>query len=768
MDFMRCYGCMKPLDAPRGICPHCGYDNREGPKAQQPHALPCGTVLNGRYVVGRVLGQGGFGITYIGWNVSLDMPVCIKEYYPDGAAMRSASQSRQVCWGVSDNARNLKQGRESFVREARKAVKLRDLDAVVMVWDVFYENETAYIVMDYIEGETLKSRLMRQGKAMGEKECVELLRPVMQDLEKAHARGIVHRDIKPDNIMLTPQETPVLLDLGAAKDLGGGSGQSSFVVASQGFSPLEQYTRAGEIGAWTDVYALCATIVWCVSGKLLPTPMDRLYGEPLKLDAFSPAVAEVLERGLALKSADRIQTMGELLKELEAATTPHTRRKKGKWPVLIAAMLVITLAGALILPRAMRAENIVKNAQVGDTVLFGTYEQDNDSSNGKEDIEWLVLAKEDDRILVTSKYALDCRRYNNAYESVTWESCTLRRWLNDAFLSTAFSADEQALIPTVTVSADKNPSHSTNPGNSTRDRVFLLSVPEAERYFASDAERQCTPTAYASSQGSISDKGMWWLRSPGYHAGYAACVSSDGAVYGRGNGVYDDHSVVRPALWIAAKPSAAETAEPTKEPAFTAPNEPAVGDTVLFGSYEQDNDKSNGKEDIEWLVLAKENDRILVTSKYALGRQQFNTKFEPVTWESCTLRKWLNNEFLKAAFSADEQALIPTVAVSVDKDPDSGTDPGASTQDQVFLLSIQEVNRYFASDEERKCYTSAQKTDDYAAKGAGQCWWWLRSPCDDSRNAAIVDYTGCVYENGYLVDSQDVVIRPALWISLSS
>ena len=128
MKFNRCFGCIRVLPTPGGVCPHCGYDNITGPGAQPSHTLPCGTVLNKQYVLGRSLGQGGFGITYIGYDLNLELPVCIKEYYPEGAAMRVASQSRTVYWGSSENAQGMKRGRESFVKEAKKAAKLRDLD----------------------------------------------------------------------------------------------------------------------------------------------------------------------------------------------------------------------------------------------------------------------------------------------------------------------------------------------------------------------------------------------------------------------------------------------------------------------------------------------------------------------------------------------------------------------------------------------------------------------------------------------------------------
>ena len=332
MKFKRCYGCMRELDAPGSICPRCGYDNTTGPEKQPGHALPCGTVLGGRYVIGRVLGQGGFGITYVGWNLTLEIPVCIKEYFPDGAAMRSSEQSQLVFWGASENAQSLKQSRESFVKEARKAVKLSALPSVVKVWDVFYENETAYIVMNYIEGETLKSRLVRTQKTLGEKECVELLAPVIRDLEKAHKLGIIHRDIKPDNLMLDAEGELNLLDMGAAKDLAkaaqNGGAPSSTLVVSQGFSPMEQYSAKGNIGPWTDVYAMCATIYYCVTGRLLPTPMDRLNGEAVSFDGLSASFAAALEKGLAIQADARFQTIGELLDALtEAVKNPNAKPK---------------------------------------------------------------------------------------------------------------------------------------------------------------------------------------------------------------------------------------------------------------------------------------------------------------------------------------------------------------------------------------------------------------------------------------------------------
>ena len=298
MDFTRCYSCMQELDRPGGRCPRCGNENNTLARSQPSHALPCGYLLHGRYVIGKTLGQGGFGM--------------------------SSTMSTTVTWSGGNNGEELKRGRESFIKEARKAVKLRDLNSVVKVWDVFYENETAYLVMDYVEGVTLKHHLMETRKPLSEEECMHLLVPVMKDLEEVHARGIIHRDISPDNLMLRPDGMLVLLDIGAAKDLSRGNGQSSMLVAKKGFSPMEQYTTGGSIGPWTDVYAMCATMVYCVAGNLLPEPIDRLAGTEVDLRAFSPAFAEVLNRGLVIRPKERIQTMGELEAELGLAINPET------------------------------------------------------------------------------------------------------------------------------------------------------------------------------------------------------------------------------------------------------------------------------------------------------------------------------------------------------------------------------------------------------------------------------------------------------------
>lgn len=201
----------------------------------------------------------------------------------------------------------------------------------------------------------------------------------------------------------------------------------------------------------------------------------------------------------------------------------------------------------------------IKSAEVGDIVYFGNYEQDNDTSNGAEKIEWQVLAKENNKVLVISKYALDSQHYNTADKDVTWETCTLRTWLNGTFLNSAFSTNEQAAIAQTTVTADGNPEYDTDSGNATTDKVFLLSIDEANKYFSSDSARQCKPTVFTLANGVWYEGDgelvhYWRLRSPGGAQDYNAVVSDDGSVACYGYRVDSGAGAIRPVLWINLDP----------------------------------------------------------------------------------------------------------------------------------------------------------------------------------------------------------------------
>ena len=328
MEINRCPHCMRELTGHRGgACPFCGFNAQKSP--QPAEAMPRNTILNGKYLVGDVLGRGGFGITYIGFDLSLESRVAIKEYYPSGAAMRREGES-ELYWSSTYKFRSSREDAKNyFLKEARKMARVENIPSVVRVRETFLANETAYIVMDYVEGETLKARLRREGP-MTYTACYALLRPMMQDLCKIHRQGVIHRDISPDNIMIQGDGSVKLLDLGAAKDLNKHSDEVSVPVGKNGYSPMEQYLNNGRIGPWTDVYALCATIYYACYGKRVPQSLERLEQDTLRFDLptrepIPPYVVGALRKGLAVRAADRTQSVDALLDQLEEEQTTILR-----------------------------------------------------------------------------------------------------------------------------------------------------------------------------------------------------------------------------------------------------------------------------------------------------------------------------------------------------------------------------------------------------------------------------------------------------------
>ena len=388
MELNKCLGCMEDLTG--YPCSKCGFDPRQTGNAE--YALPVETILAGKYLVGKVLGQGGFGITYIGWDLALERKVAIKEYYPSGQVSRQPG-TQQLTWYTSESARFAQEsGMEMFLKEARKMAKVEDISGIVKVKDLFRENGTAYIVMDFVEGETLKNRLKQTGP-MSWKQAKEIFRPAIQTMEKVHRAGLVHRDISPDNLMLTPTGDVKILDLGAAKDLNINSGASSMQVAKSGFSPLEQYVHRGSSGPWTDVYAMAATIYYAITGTLPPNAVDRLSCDTLswtgpKLKLLPAAARDALQKALTVQFKNRTQSMCELEKGLFSEETPafatqkqqsavqkvptekHSKSALSAWLVPTVAILFCILFGALpsiIASKSADKRNSAKTIPVSDS-----------------------------------------------------------------------------------------------------------------------------------------------------------------------------------------------------------------------------------------------------------------------------------------------------------------------------------------------------------------------------------------------------------------
>ena len=316
-----CLGCMNELSEGAEVCEKCGWNNEAD--ENKPHQLKCGTVLQGKYLVGKVLGEGGFGITYLGWDLFQQKKVAIKEFYLHGFVGRDTTVNSTVMPYVGHES-FAEKSKDGFIKEAKTLSSLSKIGGIVEMRDVFAENQTVYIVMEYVEGITLKEYVKQNGNKLPMSTVLELLSPVMDALEQVHAHGLIHRDISPDNIMVGPDGKVTLLDLGAARQISADGGHSLTVNVKHGYAPMEQYQTHGEQGPWTDIYALCATIYRLITGSVPPSSADRIVEDtmsrPSDLGAdITEKQERVLLKGLAPKSQYRYLNIFELRNAFELA-----------------------------------------------------------------------------------------------------------------------------------------------------------------------------------------------------------------------------------------------------------------------------------------------------------------------------------------------------------------------------------------------------------------------------------------------------------------
>jgi serine/threonine protein kinase len=355
----RCPSCLAAQAQPGadGACTACGW--RPGDD-NAPPALPLGTELHGCYRIGRVLGKGGFGITYLAWEQNLAQPVAIKEYLPTEWAERGDDRRRVVPRG-EDSRALFDWGLKSFLKEARAVSRFRDEPAVVTVYNFFRANATAYMVMEYIKGVTLKTHLEGQGGTLAYRDALRLLDPVMDALAACHQAepALLHRDIAPDNIYLTHDGRTKLIDFGAARQVVRDNTQLTSVFKRR-YAPIEQQAvDGGKQGPWTDVYALAATLYQALTGSPPPDVKARVRKTPVELPSrlgcdIPPGAERALMQALALWPKQRTKDIARLRHGLYAdlprvadpSRAPgRSRRNAGRW---VLGILGTFLLGLLI------------------------------------------------------------------------------------------------------------------------------------------------------------------------------------------------------------------------------------------------------------------------------------------------------------------------------------------------------------------------------------------------------------------------------------
>lgn len=457
-----CYRCMSKTV--NGVCTKCGFENEK--YMPSPHQLKPGTVLNGKYILGSCIGEGGFGITYVGYDLNLDMKVAIKEHFPNGMVMRDISDSDSVSVYSQGNKEKYNIGKDKFIKEAKALAKCENLPGVVSVKDFFNENGTAYIVMEFIEGESLKNYLKRHGDKMDPEQVISMMQPLIESLSQVHSYGIIHRDISPDNIMITDTGEVKLIDFGAAREVSADAQKSLSIMLKPGYAPEEQYRTHGEQGPWTDVYALCATMYRAITGKTPVESLERLMNDSLQ----SPSAMGIdipynyenaIMKGMAVSKAQRFQNMQFLHNVLYSndATValdedyswngsdeywqnpqvqqPQRPQHNSMGLVILLGIIIMMLIGVLTFVTMMVIERIT-NA---------------DTTENVEPTETVEVIEEHippvfDKVSASSTRGVDTSTgvaYNYPIE-----------YINDGNMSTAWSSNRNIEItPTVRFSADK-------------------------------------------------------------------------------------------------------------------------------------------------------------------------------------------------------------------------------------------------------------------------------------------------------------------------
>lgn len=299
-------------------CPVCGYSPQE--HISDPTVLSSGSVLQGRYAVGRVIGKGGFGVTYLAYDIRHDEKIAVKEYYPYGIALRNP-ESTIVSVLTEEAADIFKSGAEKFYDEARLVAAFNGNPSIVSVYDFFYENDTVYYTMEYLEGRTLKDHVEKNG-VITSAQAVYIAEKISSALMTAHSANILHRDVSPDNIMICNDGKVKLLDFGAARQVVANASQSLSVILKQGFAPLEQYQKKGRQGPWTDIYSLGATLYFALTKDIPDDPMTRFESDDEyssnKYSIVQP-LWEIIRKATMLRIEDRYSNIFEFRSDLASS-----------------------------------------------------------------------------------------------------------------------------------------------------------------------------------------------------------------------------------------------------------------------------------------------------------------------------------------------------------------------------------------------------------------------------------------------------------------
>lgn len=348
----RCFNCMKEYEEQYEVCPHCGYVDGS-PPAEAYHLAP-GEILNHKYIVGTAIDSGGFGIIYRAWDAQMEQVVAIKEYFPNGVVSRVPGQNDVIIYS-GKNREVFRKGVDRFLVEARNMAEFSQPD-IVALYDYFEENNTAYIVMEYLDGVSFKEYLKERGGQIPSEEVVDITLHVLAALEEIHSHHIIHRDISPDNIFLCSNHRVKVIDFGAARFSSGEESSNFSTIVKPGYAPAEQYRTKSRQGPFTDLYALGACMYQAATGEKPQESLARAMHDDLRPPKeLNPEVPEYLSdiimKAMAMDEDERFQSSEEFMKALKghqiaktpAKKKPKKKRKKGNSVLKMAVAVVLTL-----------------------------------------------------------------------------------------------------------------------------------------------------------------------------------------------------------------------------------------------------------------------------------------------------------------------------------------------------------------------------------------------------------------------------------------
>ncbi len=338
-----------------GKCPRCGY---HAETEVNPHYLPPGTGLAGnKYILGNVIGAGGFGVVYAAWNNLLQIRVAVKEYLPGELSTRMPG-SKELTIYEGEKTKQFTDGKTRFFDESRRLSNFTEVPGIVQIYDCFYENNTAYIVMELLQGMTLEQKIRERGK-LPVKESVDIICRVLDTLEVVHQNGLIHRDISPNNIYLSDDGSVKILDFGSARDILSNSNASLTVIFKEGYTAQEQYSSRGEQGPWTDVYATAASLYTCITGEKPESAMDRRTEDNLKAPSkkgikLEHHVDTAIMNALCMDVKSRTKTAADFKAELtgeKAAVSSFQRageKKIGRIPPVVWVLFTLGIVAIVV------------------------------------------------------------------------------------------------------------------------------------------------------------------------------------------------------------------------------------------------------------------------------------------------------------------------------------------------------------------------------------------------------------------------------------